>query len=568
MPKLTQWRVLPVPDVADDYDAHFLAIRLNSLGSLYWFAKYVLGYTRLSTLHKHLCKSLENPHLFLVMEVPMSHFKTRLGIALSIWWALPFNDSDEREMRKLGYGDSWIRYMREIHDQNMRTLICHEIAGQATAIGRDVDAVYEHNDVFRNVFREIIPDKECIWNNATKYQKRLPGADASTGTFEYRGVGQTLQGIHVKGVICDDIFGREAQVSVLRGDGKVARETISWFQQVGTRYDPQVKKDRRQLVIGNPWCHGDINAWIRANLPDFDFENHDAEGGCCELHPKGKPILPSEWTLELLHKEKLRLDASGTKGDYEHFYRCMHVLPGERLFDPDWLRKFKFKQSRPELKLDDPRNILLLEHGFYGETIPDFQPGGLMMRMIVGPNDAKSANRTEHIIWVVGYDVETTRIYLMSLYAEDSNYSDLVEEIYKTAKRWRLDNFWMGERTAELLDFYLKQRDREEIEIQRRRRVKVPQGLTVNTFPDDDSPTGVKNKIEALEPLIRGNQVWMHESQKKFLTQIEMYPGGAIDTLAVLATFPETIQVVHGANEFLEAQRDAFVNRGSGAGGY
>lgn len=556
----TQWRVIPVPDVADDYDGHFRAIRLNSLGSLYWFAKHVLGYTRLSTLHKHLCKSLENLHLFLVMEVPMSHFKTRLGIALSIWWALPFNDFDEKHMRDLGYGDAWIRYMRAIHDQNMRTLVCHEIAGQATAIGRDVDAVYEHNDVFRNVFREIIPDKECIWNNATKYQKRLPGGDASTGTFEYRGVGQTLQGIHVKGVIVDDIFGREAQVSVLRGDGKVAQETISWFQQVGTRYDPQVKKDRRQLVIGNPWCHADINAWIRANLPDFDFENHDAEGGCCKLHPAGVPILPSEWTMELLHKEKLRLDASETKGDYEHFYRCKHVLPGERLFDPEWLRKFKFKQSRPELRLDDPRNILLLEHAVYGGTaIEDFQPGGLMLRMIVGPNDAKSVNRKEHIIWVVGYDVESTRIYLLSLHAEDSKYSDLVEEIYKTAKRWRLDNFWMGERAAELLSFYIQQRDRMEPQSSK---------LTVNTFADDDSPAGVKNKIEALEPLIRGRQVWMHESQKKFETQISMYPGGAIDTLAVLANFSDTIQVVHGADDFLQAQREAFLNRSAGQGGY
>ena len=557
---MARWKIIPVPEIGDDYDGHFRAIRLNSLGSLFWFAKHVLGYTRLSTLHQHLCKSLENQHLFLVMEVPMSHFKTRLGIALSIWWALPFNEFDEKHMRDLGYGDAWIRYMKAMHDQNMRTLVCHEIAGQATAIGRDVDAVYEHNDIFRNVFREIIPDKECIWNNGTKYQKRLPGGDASTGTFEYRGVGQSLQGIHVQGEIFDDIFGREAQRSVLRGDGKVAEETISWFNQAGTRYDPLMKESRRSLVIGNPWCHADLNASIRKDLPHYSFETHDAQGGCCKLHPEGVPILPTEWTMELLHKEKQRLDASGTKGDYEHFYRCQHVLPGERLFDPDWLRTFKFKQSRPELKMDDLRNILLLQHEVYdGNAIDDFQPGGLMLRIIVGPNDAKSVNRTEHVIWVVGYDPETTRIYLMSLFAEDCKYSDLVEEIYKTAKRWHLESFWMGERSAELLDFYIKQRDRLEPRETR---------LTVNTFPDDDSQTGVKNKIEALEPLIRGKQVWAHESQKKFFTQVGMYPGGAVDTLAVLGDFTATIDVVHGADKFMEEQRASFQNRTSGAGGY
>jgi len=559
-----KWKRIPVPELADDYDGHFRAIRLNSLGSLYWFTKYTLGKNRLSTLHKHLSTSLETEDLFLVMEVPMSHFKTTLGIGLSIFSALPFTDRDEEAMRKLGYNDAWIRWMKFAHDQNMRTLVTHEIAEQAAAIGKGVDEVYQNNDLFRTVFREILPDRDCTWNNAHKFQKRLPGGDPTTGTYEYRGVGQALQGIHVQLIIQDDNFGREAQQSILTGDGKVARSLFAWHKQVGTRFDPLVKKHRRQLVIGNAWCHADLNAWIKKYQPEFKFETHSAEGGCCKLHPAGRPILPSEWTMALLRKEKARLDAGldegGQKGDYEHFYLNLHTLAGEQIFKKEWLHYFKFKQSRPDLKLEDLRNILLLQHEVSdGEVLEDFQPGGLTIRMIVDPNHAKKVNRTEHVIWVVGYDTKSTRIYLLSLWAEDSQYSELVEEMYKTAKRWQLNDVWMGQLSAELLDFYIKQRDRLAPERQR---------ISVSTFLDDDSQAGMKNRIEALEPILRGRQFWAHRNQEKFISQLEMYPAGAVDTLDVLGNFTETIDVVHGSDSFIEQQRENFLNRSSGPGGY
>lgn len=556
-----KWKRLPVPAIADDYDGHFKAIRLNSLGSLYWFTKYTLRKDRLTTLHKLLCKSLESQDLFLVMEVPMSHFKTTLGIGLSIFSALPFTERDEEDMRGLGYGDEWIRWMKFAHDQNMRTLVTHEIAEQAAAIGKSVDEVYKNNDVFRHVFREILPDRDCTWTNAHKFQKRSPGGDPTTGTYEYRGAGQALQGIHSQLIINDDNFGREAQRSLLNGDGRVARDLFEWFKQVGTRFDPMVKKNRRQLVIGNAWGHADLNVWIRKHQPEFKFETHSAEGGCCKAHPAGKPILPSEWTIALLHKEKERLEAGeGQKGDYEHFYLNLHTLPWEQIFKKDWLNFFKFKQSRPELGLEDIRNILLLEHEVSnGEVLQDFQPGGLTLRMIVDPTHAEKINRTEHVIWVIGYDTESTRIYLLSLWSENSQYSTLVEEIYKTARRWHINNVWMGKLSYELLEFYIRQRDRLEPARSR---------ISVNTFPDDDSPAGMKNRIEALEPILRGRQIWAHRSQEKFIAELDMYPGGSVNTLDVLGNFTDTIDVVHGADDFLQQQQEQFVNRGSGAGGY
>jgi hypothetical protein len=56
-----------------------------------------------------------------------------------VWWSLPFTESDEEAMRKLGYRDPWIRWMKAAHDQNMRTLVTHEIAEQAAhAVRKDL----------------------------------------------------------------------------------------------------------------------------------------------------------------------------------------------------------------------------------------------------------------------------------------------------------------------------------------------------------------------------------------------------------------------------------------------
>jgi hypothetical protein len=571
-PHKSKWAVLPVPSVSEDYDGHFRVTRLNSLGSLFWFSKNVVGFTRLTTLHEGLCKTLESQYLQLVMQLPMSHYKTSMGIGLSIFWALPFGERDEEHMRELEYGDEWVRYMKAIHDQNTTTLVTHEIADQATNIGRSVDQVYENNDLFRETFRDILPDRDCTWNNMHKFQMRLSGADATTGTFEYRGVGQALQGIHVKNQINDDNFGREAQQSVLHGDGKVARSTISWFQQCGTRFDPNVGLARRQAVLGNPWCHGDLNWWIKENLPEFDFETHDAEGGCCELHPAGQPILPEAWTIELLHREKKRLEASGNVGDYEHFYRCKHKLPGEMIFDKAWLRDYRFREADPRFAKDDLRNALMVEHAVYeAKVLKDFMAASLEITIIVDPIHARKVKREKHVIWSIGFDPESSRIYLLSLWQKDSTYSTLVEEMYKQYGNWTMRNglkqvktptVYMGQTAKELLSFYLTERDKRE---------NIP--LDTIEFEDDDSLSAMKNRIESLEPTFKSHQIWCNPDQgqqKEFVEDYENYPAGKLDALDVLGRYSKIVEIGDNkqAKEFLRQQMAEFASRQSGIGGY
>jgi len=556
-----KWKPLPIP--TNDTDAYRDSIRLNSLGSLFFFSLHTLRKTRLSLLHWQMCQSLEVEDLHLVLEEPMGHFKTTIGIALSMWWALPFTSRDEYMMQLLGYDEAWIRWMKIAHNQNTRTLTTHEIEGRAIDMGKEVDEHYVNNDLFRFVFSDILPDNTCTWNDHAKFHKRMRGLgdlDATTGTFIYRGVGQALQGVHPDSTIQDDNMGRAAQFSMLKGDGRVLEDLIRWHRQLTTRLDTTESSIAagRQLVIGNRWGHNDLNSWIRENQKQFKFETHSAEGGCCKRHPKrGAPIFPEEWTMERLEQKRSDVGAY----DYAHFYLNESVLPEECIFKVEWLKYFRFKQSRPDLTLDDPRNQLLIEHevvdGDTGKTIP---VGVLHRRMIVDLAHAKKRKRCDHVILVLGYDPETDKIYILECWAEPSSYTDLVENIYKIGARWGMRDMWLETVAAQnLLKFYLDERNAKE---------KRP--IFVNELPYDNSENAKKNRIETTEPIMRNGQLFVHRSQTKLIGQVAAYPAGLVDILDTLGYARQTLGGigVRGASAWLAGQQAEFAGRSVGAGGY
>jgi hypothetical protein len=560
------WKLLPIPE--NDEQVYRDAVRLNSLGSLFFFAHFVLQKTRLAKLHWYMCSTLEDPDLHLVFEIPMSHFKTVCGTeALSMWWALAFTARDEDMMGVLGYDDAWLGKMKALHQQNARTLITHETSARVISMGKAIDDHYLHNDVFRLVFADVIPTDDTLWNNHSKMHRRdrSKSSDASTATFEFRSVGQPLQGLHVDGIINDDTVGKAAQDNMLNGDGSIMDDVYRWWKQTTTRFDPEAFTKSgigRQLVIGNRWGHADLNSKIRAHHPEFKFETHDAEGGCCELHPvHGVPIFPEEWTMERLAEQKRTLEHNGSSYDYLHFYRNKTVLPEDCIFKPEWLRKFTFKESRPDLDKEDLRNFLLIEHNAYdGETLGELNAGVLHKRMIVTLADAKKRRRRTHAILVVGYDSERDKIYLLAVWAEKVPYGELMDTIYKIANRWSLHEFYLAPDAAANMKFYLDERNRRD----------KTKALNVFALASDDADSAVSNRIEGLQTLFKNAQLWYHPRQKEFIAEYEAYPAGAIDVLDTLAQVPATLENVRRREmaEWAIAQQNAFRNRNAGAGGY
>jgi hypothetical protein len=560
---MQEWELLEVPDYREDAEGFRDAIRLNSLGSLFFFINTTLRKDRLASFHHQMCSWLETEDLHEVMEVPMGHFKTTCGsIGYPVWSSLPFTAYDEEQMRALGYGDEWIRFMGKMHNANTRNLITHEIEGRATDMGKEVDDVYQNNDLFRAVFPEIIPDASCVWNDHSKFQKRDKSkpSDATNATYAYRGVGQALQGVRADRTIQDDNFGKAAQDNMLKGDGRMVDDVYRWHNQLSTRLD-RTRDGRilgQQLVIGNRWGHDDLNSRIKKNQPHFHFETHDAEGGCCAIHPPNTPIFPEEWPMEALRQKHKDLG----NYDYFHFYRNKSVLPEECIFKEDWLRYFKFKQSAPHLEIDDPRNILLIEHETYaGQVLEDIQPATLTIKMLVDIAHAKKQKRCDHCIMVLGYDPVSFRLYLLDLWAEAVGYSELVANLYKIAHRWQMRDFWLETVAAQnILKFYLDERNMRE-----------GKPLIVNELPYDNSENAKKNRIEALEPILKNNQIWSHRSHVKWTNQVASYPAGLVDVLDTMGYMLKITDVGLSNVElmkFMSSQHQEFANRPSGAGGY
>lgn len=555
-----KWRCLSVDKSAPE-QVQRDALRLNSLGSLFFFAYTILGKKRLSKIHSEWCQSLEREDLHLVMECPMGHFKTTLAIALSIWWALPFTARDEYMMSQLGLPDSWIRWMHLAHNPNTRTLVTHEIESRAIAMGKEVDEHYTNNDLFRWVFPEILPDNTTTWNDHTKFQKRFGRSDATTGTYEYRGVGQALQGIHPDSTIQDDNMGRAAQQSMLRGDGRVLEDLIGWHRQLTTRIDTAAfDKDSigRQLVVGNRWGHRDLNSWIRENQKQYSFESHSAEGGCCAKHPAGKSIFPEEWSMERLTQKREDIGLY----DYSSMYLNSPILPNEVIFQPDWLRYYNFKPSRSDLPLEHPDNWLMLSHEVYdGKTIDDLNAGVLQKRMIVDLAHAKKIHRCNHVILIAGWDSESDRIYLLDVWAKPTQYSDLVNQIYKMARKWGMRDMWLETVAAQnLLKFYLEERNTRE-----------SRPVYVNELPYDNSANAKQNRIEALEPIFKNGQFWCHKTHTEFTREYNTYPASpTVDVLDCLGYLPSTLKHI-GTREVLDwvkRQSEDFSARPVGPSGY
>ena len=512
------------PSVKSD-EAHTMATRLNALGSLFFFAKLVLKRNRLSpTLHKRIAQSLERDHIHLVLEIPRDHLKTTLVTeSLSMWWALPFTDMDEALMRDLGYGDDWIRWMKRAHNPNNRTLIVSENEPNAIRFGRRIDSHYTSNAVFREVFKEILPDANCAWNDKSKTQKRT-ASGIGEGTYDFLGVGGAVQSRHYDRIIQDDIFGRDAKNSEL-----VANDTIEYHRLLSGVFDMDVveKELGDEVVVGNRWSYYDLNGWIRENdkKGHWTFETHDAEGGCCPDHPAGTPIF---FTPELLSEFRERLSVE----DYSHQYRNLAVLPGECPFRPEWLRYYElYEGNRNSVK------AAYIRHNVYdGKSLGDIPVSLLTRKMICDPNHSEMTGRAHHAIVVVGYDSESGMQYLLDTWAKSSSYDELVATIYKFAKRWKLDSVYIEKIVAQqLLRYPLEYHGKVE-----------GFNLAVNFLVAPRSANAKDERIRAMEPVFRNSKFWSRKDHTQFDNEYRTYPSSRtidiLDTLGYANSMFESIR--------------------------
>lgn len=544
------WKIIPTSGLSlkDQMIAH----RLNSLGDNFYFIKFTLRKHRLSNyFHRQWCHDLLCWSLKEVFEIPRDHFKTTIGVnGMPIWWALPFTQRDEMFMRKLGYSNSFIDWMKRAHNQNTRTLIATETIKNSWKMARKIKYEYENNDLFKKLFPEIQPDSSCQWSADVVTHKRdhtKSDANQGEGTYEFTGVDAALQSRHYNRIVSDDLFGKEALKSEL-----VAKSTWEWFQLLVGAFDSAANNpddDIDEVVNGNRWSYHDLNCTIREELPYFRFHTHSAEGGCCPLHPPGVPIFPEEWSPKKLSRMRVRLK--------DYFYSCQFlnspIPPGGNVFKSDWLRYFLFKNIsldvvKPGYQSDDlsvpgvgtygtqtykilpsnyhvPKRHKAIRHQIHnGEQFKDVPTSHLSKMLLVDPNHSGENGRANNCVMELGISFDPLNIYILDGMANTCSRTDTVEHIYKMGEAWRNREVWVETSAGQA---WLK--TLLEIENKNRKALGKWYFFTVENFKDNRSKDAKADRIEDTEIYFQRGQIWINsyenaEFTNKFLKEYNEYP--------------------------------------------
>lgn len=523
--RVEQWRFLDESRVSSNHEKDIIR-RLNSLGSLFYFIKVPLRKRRLTdTLHILLTRQLERTHLKDVIEWPRDHFKSTTVQGAAQWWALPFNSEDEDWMRKLGYGDEWIEWMHRAHDQNTRTLIGSENIKNAAKMGFRIAQQYENNDFFQHLFPEIMPDEKCKWTEISLHQKRTQDASAQgEGTFDFIGVGGALQSTHYDRMILDDLVGKKALNSET-----VMNDTIEWFKLIVGAMDSSETNadiDNDEIVVGNRWSIADLNAWIKANLKYYRFTTHSATGGCCDLHPKGIPIFPEEFTVGKLLRWKLRLG--------NRLYSCQFendpVSEGSLRWRSEYLNYFHYERVSNITIVKNgvtqfADNRIKIVHEVKDGKVPcDIHPRDLVIRMIIDPNHSGNEGRCRHAITITGTLYQKVRmedgrveyrkrVYLLETWADTCGYTELDNKICELVIKWRLKEMWLEVVAAQK---YLK----HHLDL-----LFVSKGIKcrINPLKENKTENAKFTRIESLDTIFESSQFYCRRSDLLFHSEYDKY---------------------------------------------
>ncbi len=558
----TEWELLPWQGKSEK--AKITALRLNSLGDPFFFAKVIMGYNRfVRHLHGEWLKSLSVADLHLVLEAPRDHFKSSCGtIVLPMWWALPFTNREEDWMRSLGYGDEWIRYMKRIHSSDLRIVIASETEPNAIQMGFRFDFQYQKNQMFREVFSDLLPKTGDNWNQLIKTHNRSSGQ--GEGTFNFVGVGTVLQSRHFDRAVEDDLFGEEALYSE-----STRQQTIEWHQRLPGAFDTDALAPgfiNLELVLGNRWGLSDLNGWIRENDPSFRFETHSAEGGCCDKHPAGQPIFPEEFTMERLAALRVRFGLRS----YSAHYLNLPITEEECNFRKEWIPRFRLFKKEFGIGNDgNPVQKTVIERvpGKDGRVLEDIPVANLERLLLLDPNHGGEKGRARHAAIVVGIlKLDKKKIiFLLESWAKAVSHDAMIGEVTAMAMRWHVDKFYVE--TIAGQDGWMHYFERDL-------RARMP-SIVVTSLPKERGAGAKDRRILSMSPKYERGEFHVRATgggSEEFMREYEFYPNGntvdLIDAAGYLFNIVEQEGVDLGAWQARQAKDMEMRRRSIGKAGY
>ncbi len=298
-------------------------LRKKGKESLFFLARAILGFKDLDVdIHKPVCIELEKfvKNTRMTVEFPRTWFKSSLvSIAYSIW--------------------------RAINDPDIRILIAQNTHGNACKKLRAIAAIFEKNKLFRFLYPEILPTKNCRWSSESLELNRT--AAHPEGTFEAAGVGTAAVSRHYDLIIEDDTISpkKDDMTGIIQQPTRADIEkAIGWH---GLCHPMLLHPTKSQIiVVGTRWAERDLLGYIYEKFPEYvslrRTSIEDDNGDACGLdlngniENNGHLTWPGRFDIEAL------LELLKTEGPY--MFACLYLgkptAAINQVFNREWILYF------------------------------------------------------------------------------------------------------------------------------------------------------------------------------------------------------------------------------------
>ncbi len=271
--------------------------------SFYSFAKHVLGYSKLSDVHKKWAEYADSKHQRKMFIFPRASYKsTVFTISYALW--------------------------RIVQDPNIRILICNATNDMSESFLREISSHMLRNQKFIELFGNLLDPKASKISSITVVNRTKHSKEP---TVSCCGVLGNLVSMHVDLCLCDDLSN-----AADRESESIRSKKKSWYKDLLSI----VELTGDIQVVATPWHFSDLLAYIEYELnPKLEpSEQYLIIKEGCYLEDNITPRFPTILTTEIL--ERLKIEKGPL--EFSSQYMCK-VMPAEsQVFFEEDFKTFEY----------------------------------------------------------------------------------------------------------------------------------------------------------------------------------------------------------------------------------
>lgn len=433
-------------------------LRKQGDDSFYFFAKGILGFGWLVPhIHKKICDKLQDAFQGKIkkrarIKLPRSWLKSTVAtIAFPIWCARKNPD------------------IRVLIVQNSHTNAKKKLAA--------IRGKFESCALFRALYPEMLPTKECIWSSeAISVPRKQAQAEA---TIETAGTRTKLTSRHYDIIIEDDTVAPDLD-DMTSEELFPSKDDIE--QAIGFhRQTLPLLADAKTgmiIIVGTRWFERDLLSWSEENEPQY-WEISRASRETNGLPDEdGLPAYPERFDDETLN------DIRKSMGEY--LYSCLYMnkpLSSKGMvFQPEW---FRFYETHP-------RDVICY-------TTVD---------LASDPEIAKSGT-DYNVVITCAKDLMSGRIYVLDYTCKRCSPSEVIQDIFDHVRRFKPVRVGIESiQYQSALIGWVKDRMRAE-------------SMYFMVEPITHGRTKKATRINALEPFVKSSLLLFRNHHRVLISQLQ-----------------------------------------------